>query len=52
MSIPLALQDRFIKEADALTPDNPTEVHSLDSSHVGFLVRPQQAATILTGLAR
>ncbi|WP_326690057.1 MULTISPECIES: alpha/beta fold hydrolase [unclassified Streptomyces] len=50
-SIPLALQDRFIKEGDALTPDNPFDVHSIDSSHVGFLIRPQQAATILAELA-
>lgn len=47
-SIPPALQDRFIREADALTPDNPFEVHTLDSSHVGFLIHPQQAATVLS----
>ncbi|MEU3620886.1 alpha/beta hydrolase [Amycolatopsis coloradensis] len=51
LSIPIALQDRFIKEADALTPDNPTDVHSLESSHVGFLLHPREAATILSGLA-
>jgi pimeloyl-ACP methyl ester carboxylesterase len=51
-SIPLALQDRFIKEADTLTPDNPFDVRSLDSSHVGFLIRPDRATTILAGLAR
>ncbi|GAB3716348.1 alpha/beta hydrolase [Amycolatopsis oliviviridis] len=50
-SMPLALQDRFIKEADALTPDNPTDVRSLDSSHVRFLMHPQEAAAILAGLA-
>ncbi|MGW0231328.1 alpha/beta hydrolase [Actinopolymorpha singaporensis] len=50
-SIPVSLQDRFIAEADALTPDNPFQVHSLDSSHVGFLIRPGQAAKILAGLA-
>ncbi|OXM48359.1 alpha/beta hydrolase [Amycolatopsis thailandensis] len=50
-SIPLALQDRFIKEADALTPENPTDVRSLESSHVRFLMHPQEAATILAGLA-
>ncbi len=51
-SMPLALQDRFIEEADALTPDNPFDVHSIDGSHVGFLIRPRQAATILAGLTR
>ncbi|MEV4312702.1 alpha/beta hydrolase [Actinocrispum sp. NPDC049592] len=48
LSMPLALQDRFIREADALTPDNPFEVHSLDSSHVRFLMYPQEAAEILS----
>ncbi len=49
-SMPLALQDRFIREADALTPDNPFDVRSLDSSHVGFLIHPKQAAEMLAGL--
>ncbi|MCP2164568.1 alpha/beta fold hydrolase [Goodfellowiella coeruleoviolacea] len=50
-SIPLALQDRFIKEADALTPDNPFDVHSVDSSHVRFQLHPAETAAILAGLA-
>lgn len=50
-SIPLALQDRFIKEADALTPGNPFDVRSLSSGHVGFLVRPGEAAAMLADLA-
>ena len=50
--MPVALQDRFIREADTLTPDNPFEVRSIDSSHVGFLIRPREAATILADLAR
>ncbi|SDU68128.1 alpha/beta fold hydrolase [Jiangella alkaliphila] len=33
--IPPALQDRFIAEADRLTPDNPTDVHSVAAPHVG-----------------
>ncbi|GAA2791775.1 alpha/beta hydrolase [Saccharopolyspora taberi] len=49
-SLPIELQDRFIEEADALTPDNPFDVHSLDSSHVGFLIHPEQAADVLAGL--
>jgi pimeloyl-ACP methyl ester carboxylesterase len=47
-SMPLAMQDRFVREADALTPDNPFDVHTLDSSHVGFLVRPTEAADVLS----
>ncbi|MEC4018739.1 alpha/beta hydrolase [Streptomyces sp. H27-D2] len=50
-SIPVQLQDRFIKEADLLTPDNPFEVHSLDSSHVGFMIRGDALAAILAGPA-
>ena len=50
-SIPLALQDRFIKEADALTPANPFDVRSLDTSHVGFQIHPEQAAALLSDLA-
>lgn len=49
---PVALQDRFIAEADALTPDNPFDVRSLDSSHLGFLVDGVDVAAMLTGLAK
>ncbi|SDC96154.1 alpha/beta fold hydrolase [Glycomyces harbinensis] len=38
--IPPALQDRFIAEADRLTPHNPTEVHSVPAPHVGPFYRP------------
>jgi pimeloyl-ACP methyl ester carboxylesterase len=51
LSIPIELQDLFIKEADALTPDNTFDVHTLETSHVGFLVRPERAAAILAGMA-
>jgi pimeloyl-ACP methyl ester carboxylesterase len=50
-SMPPALQDRFIAEADALTPDNRFDVHSLDSSHVRFQIHPAEFVTILGGLA-
>ncbi len=50
-SIPPAMQDRMIREGDALTPDNRYDVATLDSSHVGWLVRPRQAAEVLAGLA-
>ncbi|MDR7383185.1 alpha/beta fold hydrolase [Promicromonospora iranensis] len=50
-SIPLAMQDRLIREGDALTPDNPYDVHTLESSHLLWLVRPHLAAELLAGLA-
>jgi pimeloyl-ACP methyl ester carboxylesterase len=50
-SIPVALQDRFIAEADALTPENPFDVHTLESSHLRFLIHPREAARVLAGLA-
>jgi pimeloyl-ACP methyl ester carboxylesterase len=48
LSMPIALQDRFIREADAMTPDNPFQVHDLDSSHLRFLVHPKQFVDVLT----
>lgn len=39
--IPPALQDRFISEADRLTPDNPTDVRSVAAPHVGPFHRPE-----------
>jgi pimeloyl-ACP methyl ester carboxylesterase len=50
-TMPVALQDRFIKEADALTADNPFEVHSIDSGHVRALLRGPELVEILDGLA-
>ncbi|WP_424887189.1 alpha/beta hydrolase [Streptomyces sp. XH2] len=49
-SLPVAMQDRLIAEADALTPDNPYDVHTLDTSHVGYLLRPAEVAGILDRL--
>src|SRR5690606_17422414 len=40
VSIPPAMQDRLIREGDALTPSNPYEVRTLASNHLGWLVRP------------
>ncbi|MBE1489228.1 alpha/beta hydrolase [Plantactinospora soyae] len=51
-SIPVALQDRFIAEADALTPGNRFDVRSLDISHAGVLVRPGEAAALLSSLVQ
>lgn len=50
-SIAPALQDRLIREADALTPGNPYDVHTLDSSHMLWLVRPRPAAELLARIA-
>ncbi|RII20357.1 Pyrethroid hydrolase [Streptomyces sp. YIM 130001] len=49
-SLPVAMQDRLIAEADALTPDNPYDVHTLPTSHVGFLLAPEKPAAILDRL--
>ncbi|WP_062208331.1 alpha/beta fold hydrolase [Streptomyces sp. NBRC 109706] len=49
-SLPVAMQDRLIAEADALTPDNPYDVHTLATSHAGFVLRPTELAAILTDL--
>ncbi|MFD7921296.1 alpha/beta fold hydrolase [Streptomyces sp. NPDC059740] len=49
-SLPLAMQDRLIREADALTPGNPYDVHTLATSHVGFLLKPAEVAGILDRL--
>jgi pimeloyl-ACP methyl ester carboxylesterase len=49
-TLPAAMQDRLISEADALTPDNPYEVHTLTTSHVGFLLKPAEVADILDQL--
>ncbi len=46
-SIPITMQDRLIREGDALTPDNPYRVRTLASSHVGWLIRPTEAAVQL-----
>ncbi|MFC8127029.1 alpha/beta fold hydrolase [Streptomyces sp. NPDC057302] len=50
-SIPLAMQDRMIREADVLTPDNPFDVATLESSHLSWLVHPGPAARLLANLA-
>lgn len=46
--IPLVLQDRMIREADELTPDNKFDVYSVDASHIGIqLLRVSEIADIL-----
>ncbi|MGH4026426.1 MAG: alpha/beta fold hydrolase [Pseudonocardiaceae bacterium] len=50
-ALPLPLQDRMINEADALTPDNPFDVHSINASHMGILLlHVSEIAHILTHL--
>ncbi len=46
-----ALQDRWIAEADALTPGNLTTVYPLDSSHSPFISQPDRLAGILLEVA-
>ncbi|AUG81078.1 esterase [Kitasatospora sp. MMS16-BH015] len=50
-SLPLALQDRLIREGDALTPDNPYQVRTLPGSHLKWLTAPAEAARVLAELA-
>ncbi|MET9865629.1 alpha/beta hydrolase [Streptomyces sp. NPDC006386] len=50
-SLPLALQDRLIREGDALTPDNPYDVRTLEGSHLKWLTVPAPAARVLAELA-
>jgi pimeloyl-ACP methyl ester carboxylesterase len=44
-----ALQTRFIAEADAAFPENPTRVVDLDSSHSPFLSQPDRVAGAILG---
>ncbi|MEU8891249.1 alpha/beta fold hydrolase [Streptomyces sp. NPDC048442] len=46
-SMPPALQDRLIREGNALTPDNPYDVRTLEGSHLKWLVDPAPAARLL-----
>ena len=49
-TIPLALQDRMIAEADAATPGNRFAVHTLASGHSPFASMPDDLATVLADL--
>ena len=50
-AIPLAMQDRYIADADALTPDNRFTVHEIASSHLWFQIHPAAFAHVLDGVA-
>ncbi|MEU6275652.1 alpha/beta hydrolase [Streptomyces populi] len=49
--LPLAMQDRMIREGDALTPENPYDVRTLTGSHLKWLVDPAPAARVLGEIA-
>ncbi len=51
MCIRPALQRKFIADADAAFPENPTIAHTLDASHSPFLSMPGQVADIVLQLA-
>ncbi|MDT0342830.1 alpha/beta fold hydrolase [Streptomyces litchfieldiae] len=50
MAIWPAVQAKFIAEADAAFPDNPTSVVALDASHSPFLSIPDEVAAVLAAL--
>lgn len=50
-SMPIAVQDRMIREGDALTPENRYDVHTLPGSHLKWLVDPAPAARVLGEIA-
>jgi hypothetical protein len=50
-TIPLALQDRMIAEADATTPGNRFETRTLASSHSVFASMPAELAGVLARAA-
>ncbi|MDR8749301.1 Pyrethroid hydrolase [Burkholderia multivorans] len=47
-----ALQQRFVDEADAFAPGNPTHAHQLDSSHSPFMSQPAVLAGVLADIAK
>jgi pimeloyl-ACP methyl ester carboxylesterase len=49
-NIQLDAQDRLIAEADALTPDNKTDVHSVPGGHVDPFASPAALVRILRAL--
>lgn len=51
MAVRPALQARFVAEADAAFPDNPTAVVTLDASHSPFLSVPHELAGVVIDLA-
>lgn len=50
-ALPTALQNRFIREADAFAFSNPTKVYDIDSGHSPFISQPRALADILLVVA-
>lgn len=50
-ALPMALQNRFIREVDAFAFSNPTKVYDIDSGHSPFISRPRALADILLEVA-
>jgi pimeloyl-ACP methyl ester carboxylesterase len=50
-TIPIALQDRMIREADALTPQNRFDVRTVETSHVPTGSKAREIVKILASLA-
>ena len=49
-AFPVAVHRRFVREADAFTPDNPTDMREMETSHSPFLSQPERLAEVLLGL--
>ncbi len=50
-ALPIAAQDQFIAEADALTPNNRYLVHTMNSDHSPFITQPAVLAKLIYDLA-
>jgi pimeloyl-ACP methyl ester carboxylesterase len=47
-ALAIKLQDRYIQDANTLTPENPTHVESMATSHSPFASKPIELAELLT----
>ncbi|GAA1548116.1 alpha/beta hydrolase [Streptomyces albidochromogenes] len=52
LSIPPAVQDYMVRKADELNPENPFDVRTLATSHVGYFSRPHLFAALLADLVQ
>ncbi len=51
LALPVVTQDLMVAEADLVTPDLKTELHSLPGAHSPFLTRPDELAELLASTA-
>lgn len=51
-AMPVALQDRFVADADAAVPANPFRVVDLPTTHLGVQVHPEPLVDHLAGIGR